>query len=108
MNKAVSSRLLFGNTDIRVSSIRKRKMAALCESTASEPSKSSSTDPEERLKRLYPTVNEEESPLPRAWSAKDKFNYLGLSQENLRVHYKGICFGLHDGYRQSSLTFFAL
>uniref|UniRef100_A0A671L6F8 Ran-binding protein 9-like n=1 Tax=Sinocyclocheilus anshuiensis TaxID=1608454 RepID=A0A671L6F8_9TELE len=39
--------------------------------------------------RLYPAVNEEETPLPRSWSPKDKFSYIGLSQNNLRVHYKG-------------------
>lgn len=43
----------------------------------------------DRLKILYPIVNEEDTPLPRAWSAKDKYNYIGLSQNNLRVHYKG-------------------
>ncbi|GFG39426.1 hypothetical protein Cfor_08375 [Coptotermes formosanus] len=43
----------------------------------------------DRLKLLYPMVNEEETPLPRSWSPKDKYNYIGLSQNNLRVHYKG-------------------
>uniref|UniRef100_A0AAQ4RXI1 RAN binding protein 10 n=1 Tax=Gasterosteus aculeatus aculeatus TaxID=481459 RepID=A0AAQ4RXI1_GASAC len=43
----------------------------------------------ERLKHLYPAVNEEETPLPRSWSPKDKYSYIGLSQNNLRVHYKG-------------------
>lgn len=43
----------------------------------------------DRLKTLYPMVNEEETPLPRSWSPKDKYNYIGLSQNNLRVHYKG-------------------
>uniref|UniRef100_A0A1A8GT46 RAN binding protein 9 n=1 Tax=Nothobranchius korthausae TaxID=1143690 RepID=A0A1A8GT46_9TELE len=43
----------------------------------------------ERLKWLYPAVNEEETPLPRSWSPKDKYSYIGLSQNNLRVHYKG-------------------
>lgn len=47
------------------------------------------SDNVDRLKSLYPNVNEEESPLPRAWSTKDKFSYIGLSQNNLRVHYKG-------------------
>jgi hypothetical protein len=46
----------------------------------------------DRLKLLYPMVNEEETPLPRSWSSKDKYNYIGLSQNNLRVHYKGILF----------------
>lgn len=45
----------------------------------------------DRLKALYPMVNEEETPLPRSWSPKDKYNYIGLSQNNLRVHYKGKC-----------------
>ncbi|XP_014673319.1 PREDICTED: ran-binding protein 9-like [Priapulus caudatus] len=44
----------------------------------------------DRLKLLYPAVNEEETPLPRSWSVKDKFNFIGLSQNNLRVHYKGV------------------
>ncbi|KAM4643412.1 ran-binding protein 10-like isoform 3-T3 [Amazona ochrocephala] len=41
------------------------------------------------FRRLYPVVNQEETPLPRSWSLKDKCNYIGLSQDNLRVHYKG-------------------
>ncbi|XP_070536267.1 ran-binding protein 9-like [Ptychodera flava] len=49
-------------------------------------SNSSLVDP---LKLLYPAVNEEETPLPRSWSPKDKYNFIGLSQNNLRVHYKG-------------------
>uniref|UniRef100_A0A671LWN5 Ran-binding protein 9 n=1 Tax=Sinocyclocheilus anshuiensis TaxID=1608454 RepID=A0A671LWN5_9TELE len=43
----------------------------------------------QRLRSLYPAVNEQETPLPRSWSPKDKFSYIGLSQNNLRVHYKG-------------------
>lgn len=43
----------------------------------------------ERLKMLYPMVNEEETPLPESWSQKDKYTYIGLSQNNMRVHYKG-------------------
>ncbi|CAB0037300.1 unnamed protein product [Trichogramma brassicae] len=42
----------------------------------------------DRLKMLYPMVNEEDTPLPKSWSSKDKYNYIGLSQNNLRVHYK--------------------
>ncbi len=53
----------------------------------------SSRDPslslDERLKLLYPMVNEEETPLPRCWSVKDKFNFIGLSHNFLRVIYKG-------------------
>lgn len=46
-----------------------------------------------RLRRLYPAVNQDETPLPRSWSPKDKYNYIGLSQGNLRVHYKGAGLG---------------
>ncbi|XP_050050150.1 ran-binding protein 9 [Dermacentor andersoni] len=55
-----------------------------------ESTTSYSQQPTDRLKLLYPTVNEEETPLPRSWSPKDKFTYIGLSQNNLRVHYKGV------------------
>ena len=41
------------------------------------------------LQELYPSVNQSETPLPRYWSPKDKWNFIGLSQNNLRVHYKG-------------------
>ncbi|XP_022691543.1 ran-binding protein 9-like isoform X1 [Varroa jacobsoni] len=44
---------------------------------------------DERLRLLYPAVDESETPLPRQWSPKDKFTYIGLSLHNLRVHYKG-------------------
>ncbi|XP_023564071.1 ran-binding protein 10-like isoform X1 [Octodon degus] len=43
----------------------------------------------QRLQHLYPAVNQHETPLPHSWSPKDKYNYIGLSQGNLRVHYKG-------------------
>lgn len=43
----------------------------------------------DRLKIHYPAVNEEKTPLPRSWSPKEKYSYIGLSQNNLRVHYKG-------------------
>uniref|UniRef100_T1IZ84 Ran-binding protein 9 n=1 Tax=Strigamia maritima TaxID=126957 RepID=T1IZ84_STRMM len=44
----------------------------------------------DRLKLMYPMVNEEETALPKSWSPKDKYNFIGLSQNNLRVHYKGV------------------
>ena len=44
----------------------------------------------DRLVRLYPKVDEVETALPRSWSGKDKYTYIGLSQNNLRVHYKGL------------------
>ena len=47
------------------------------------------------LLRLYPKVDESEAPLPRSWSNKDKYTYIGLSQSNLKVHYKGIVYCSH-------------
>ncbi|XP_014239826.1 ran-binding protein 9 [Cimex lectularius] len=61
-------------------------MAGPQQSSYTTPKKCSLSD---RLKALYPMVNESETPLPRSWSPKDKFNYIGLSNGNLRVHYKG-------------------
>lgn len=54
-------------------------------------------DKSEELSRLYPYVDESATPLPRSWSTRDKFTFIGLSQRNLRVHYKGMS-------RLSSLT----
>lgn len=47
------------------------------------------SDPNDRIKSLYPMVNEEETPLPRSWSPKDRYNYVGLCENDLRVFYKG-------------------
>ncbi|XP_058456696.1 ran-binding protein 9 [Malaya genurostris] len=44
----------------------------------------------DRLKLLYPNVNEAVDPLPRFWSSQDKCTTIGLTQNNLRVHYKGV------------------
>uniref|UniRef100_A0A182QSV9 Ran-binding protein 9 n=1 Tax=Anopheles farauti TaxID=69004 RepID=A0A182QSV9_9DIPT len=44
----------------------------------------------DRLRMLYPNVNEAVDPLPRSWSLQDKCSAIGLTQNNLRVHYKGI------------------
>lgn len=40
----------------------------------------------DRLKTLYPNVTE---PLPLSWSSTEKNSSIGLSNSNLRVHYKG-------------------
>lgn len=40
----------------------------------------------DRLKLLYPNVSE---PLPLSWSSTEKNSSIGLSNSNLRVHYKG-------------------
>ena len=42
-----------------------------------------------RLKQLYPSVDESKTPLPKKWNTKDKFKSITLSQDNLRVVYKG-------------------
>lgn len=41
------------------------------------------------ISRLYPNVNQKETPLPRQWSTTHKFQTLSLSHNNLRVTYKG-------------------
>ena len=64
-------------------------MATGSNSTSTETINSNFLDPSAYLKQLYPAVNEDETPLPRSWSPKDKFNFIGLSNSNLRVHYKG-------------------
>jgi hypothetical protein len=40
----------------------------------------------DRLKLLYPNVTEQ---LPLCWSSTEKNNSIGLTNSNLRVHYKG-------------------
>lgn len=59
------------------------------DSQSSQSSSKSSTQPIDRFKLLYMNVNEDETPLPRSWSSQDKCNTIGLTQNNLRVHYKG-------------------
>lgn len=65
-------------------------MAATSGFSSTESLNSSIQEIPDPLKQLYPAVNEEETPLPRAWSSKDKYNFIGLTQNNLRVHYKGV------------------
>ncbi|ESN91391.1 hypothetical protein HELRODRAFT_70577 [Helobdella robusta] len=50
-----------------------------------------STTQPDRIKQLYPMVDECETPLPRQWSSKknEKCPSLGLSNNDLRVFYKG-------------------
>uniref|UniRef100_A0A915BD66 Ran-binding protein 9 n=2 Tax=Parascaris univalens TaxID=6257 RepID=A0A915BD66_PARUN len=43
----------------------------------------------ERLKKLYPYVDQEKTPLPRFWSAQDKCTWLLISNDALRVTYSG-------------------
>jgi hypothetical protein len=64
-------------------------MATVSNFPSTETVNSSNPDASAYLKQLYPAVNEDETPLPRSWSPKDKFNFIGLSNSNLRVHYKG-------------------
>ncbi|XP_078365279.1 ran-binding protein 9-like isoform X1 [Oculina patagonica] len=64
-------------------------MAAGSSSTSSS-SNSDTSQQVDRIALLYPKVDESETPLPRSWSPKDKFTFIGLSQDNLRVHYKGV------------------
>lgn len=87
--KAVDVTSLTGNE------IRKLEMAAMGSGRGTMDTQNQvQSDNVDRLKLLYPNVNEDETPLPRSWSTKDKFSYIGLSQNNLRVHYKGKLQGL--------------
>lgn len=63
--------------------------------------KDMSGQPVDRLKLLYPNVDEKLTPLPRSWSSQEKCNSIGLTQNNLRVHYKGF-------YAQHFIRFFSL
>lgn len=63
-------------------------MAAGSSPTCSS-SNSDASQQVDRIAQLYPKVDESETTLPRSWSPKDKFTFIGLSQNNLRVHYKG-------------------
>lgn len=63
--------------------------------------KNMSGQPGDRLKLLYPNVDEKLTPLPRSWSSQEKCNSIGLTQNNLRVHYKGF-------YAHYFLLFFLL
>ncbi len=44
---------------------------------------------DDRIKLLYPGVNEEQTPLPRFWNPKDKHQNISLSEDNLEIHYAG-------------------
>lgn len=46
------------------------------------------TEQIETLKQLYPYADVNQ--LPKHWSSKDKANYITLSEDGLKVHYKGI------------------
>ncbi|KAI6182458.1 hypothetical protein M3Y97_00382200 [Aphelenchoides bicaudatus] len=47
------------------------------------------TTANQNLKKLYPFVDQSQTPLPRHWSPSDKFKSLILSSDCLRVHYNG-------------------
>jgi hypothetical protein len=57
-----------------------------CNSSSPTP-----TPEPDRLKLLYPNVDEQKTKLPRTWSALEKCSTIGLTLNNLRVHYKGLC-----------------
>ena len=44
---------------------------------------------DERIKILYPTVSEAETPLPRQWSSEDKAAQIELSRNDRRAHGPG-------------------
>lgn len=56
-----------------------------------EPSRKPLGNQPDKIKLLYPMVNETETPLPRQWGSKkeEKHTNLGLTHNDLRVFYKG-------------------
>ena len=67
-------------------------MAGMSRSTLGNSQIHKTQDSLDRLRRLYPAVIDPENTLPRSWSPKDKHNFIGLTQNDLRVHYKGRAF----------------
>ena len=67
-------------------------MAGMSRSTLGNSQIHKTQDSLDRLRRLYPAVIDPENTLPRSWSPKDKHNFIGLTQNDLRVHYKGWAF----------------
>lgn len=53
------------------------------------PSAEYGKEDRERLRMLYPYVDQEKTPLPRYWSAQDKSSWLVLSNDFLHVTYSG-------------------
>ncbi len=56
-----------------------------------QSSSSSSIDSIDRIKQLYPFVDEKKTPLPRCWNNADKYALINISNDNLRVTYRGCC-----------------
>ncbi|CAG2174333.1 unnamed protein product, partial [Oppiella nova] len=62
--------------------------------SSSTPLNANTNEGSSPLKRLYPFIDESE--LPKSWSSKDKANFITLSENNLKVHYKGVGKGHKD------------
>lgn len=45
--------------------------------------------PKQRQGRRFSPIDDKYNPFRRQWSSKDRHSFIGLSQNNLRVHYKG-------------------
>lgn len=58
-------------------------------STSFKNSTNSGSETSSRIKRLYQCVDEDDTPLPRQWNSGSKANFISLTQNNLRVYYKG-------------------
>lgn len=53
------------------------------------PTVDSDSKGNDRIRKLYPLVDEEKTPLPRGWNPKDKGQFIGISQNGRRVSYRG-------------------
>lgn len=84
----------FGPTNNSVGGSGDGLSSLFCAQSRSSGSTEELMDGISRLRALYPFVDA--SDLPRAWSSKDKANYISLSENNLKVHYKGVGKGHKD------------
>lgn len=63
--------------------------SSLCSDSCSSNCTTGTSSQFDAISRLYPNVNQKETPLPRQWSTTHRFQTLSLSNNNLRVTYKG-------------------
>jgi hypothetical protein len=75
------------------SSVSSEQVLAKMDTSMSQQSDSNSSSNSgicvDLISKLYPNVNQRETPLPKRWSTQHKFHTLSLSHSDLRVTYKG-------------------
>lgn len=97
---APTSERLIGKGSLEMAAVSSGRVCAMMDPQREIPNGNATIV--DRFKYLYPSVDEGKTPLPRSWSPKHKYTYIGLSQNNLRVHYKGKC-PVFDGRQRASI-----